>query len=180
MHDDDVLLALLAVFVPLSFASIGGGTSILAGIQHQAVDVHHWVTSREFVDMFAISRVAPGPGSMLTTLIGWHIAGWTGALVATLALFLPSSLLCYGVAFVWRRHRGKPWHTALEAGLAPVGIGLMIAGVFAIMQLAGGGALSWVLAFGTMALLMRWPKLHPLPLFFIGGVIAVIVRASLS
>ena len=101
MHDDDVLLALLAVFVPLSFASIGGGTSILAGIQHQAVDVHHWVTSREFVDMFAISRVAPGPGSMLTTLIGWHIAGWSGALVATLALCSPSWLLCWPESSSW-------------------------------------------------------------------------------
>ena len=180
MRDDNVLIGLVAVFVPLSFASIGGGTSILAGIQHQAVDVHHWVTSREFVDMFAISRAAPGPGSLLTTLIGWHIAGWAGALIATLALYVPSSLLCYGVAFVWRRHRGKVWHTALEEGLAPVGVGLMMAGVLVIMQLSGGGVLPWLLALGTMALLLRWPKLHPLPLFFMGGVIAVVVRAAVS
>lgn len=80
---DDVPLALLTVFVPFSLVSIGGGPSILAGIQHEAVDVHHWVTSREFVELFAISRAAPGPGSMLTTLIGWHVAGLTGAFVAT-------------------------------------------------------------------------------------------------
>ena len=113
---DDVPLALLTVFVPFSLVSIGGGPSILAGIQHEAVDVHHWVTSREFVELFAISRAAPGPGSMLTTLIGWHVAGLTGAFVATLALFVPSSLLCYGVAAVWNRHRGKRWHSALERG----------------------------------------------------------------
>ncbi|MEI9804123.1 MAG: chromate transporter [Pseudolabrys sp.] len=91
----------------------------MAGIQHQVVDVHHWVTAREFVDLFALSRASPGPGTMLATLIGWHVWGWTGALLATLGLFLPSSLLCYSVVRVWNRHRGKEWHTALERGLGP-------------------------------------------------------------
>jgi len=177
---DDVPLALLAVFVPFSLVSIGGGTSILAGIQHQAVDVHHWVTSREFVDLFAISRAAPKPGSMLTTLIGWHVGGLLGALVATLALFVPSSLLCYGVAAVWRRHRGKRWHSALEQGLAPVGIGLILAGALSILSLSGGGALSYALALGSAALLTWRPKVHPLLLFVIGGSIAVAARMLLA
>jgi len=173
---DDVPLALIAVFVPFSLVSIGGGTSILAGIQHQAVDVHHWVTSREFVDLFAISRAAPGPGSMLTTLIGWHVGGLAGALIATLSLFVPSSLLCYGVAAVWRRHRGKRWHSALEQGLTPVGIGLILAGALSILSLSGGGALSYGLAFGSAALLTWRPKVHPLLLFVLGGSIAVAVH----
>src|SRR5215213_3228847 len=132
----DLTWALAAVFVPFSLTSIGGAPSVFAGIQHQAVDVHHWVSAREFVDLFAISRAAPGPGSMLVTLIGWKVAGWWGALVATLALFIPSSLLCYGVARVWSRHRGKLWHTALEQGLAPVGAGLLLAAYFAHSALA--------------------------------------------
>jgi chromate transporter len=174
---DDLPLTLLAVFVPFSLVSIGGGTSVIAGIQHQAVDVHHWVTAREFVDLFAISRAAPGPGSMLTTLIGWHVWGWSGALIATLALFVPSSLLCYGVALVWRRYRGARWHTALEEGLAPVGIGLVLAGVVSILRLSGGGALSWVIALGSAGLLSWRPKLHPLLIFLMGGAIVVAVQA---
>ena len=177
---DNVPLALLAVFVPFSLVSIGGGTSILAGIQHQAVDVHHWVTSREFVDLFAISRASPGPGSMLTTLIGWHVAGLTGALVATFALFVPSSLLCYGVAAVWRRHRGKRWHSALEQGLAPVGIGLILAGALSILSLSGGGALTYALAVGSAAHLTWRPRVHPFLLFVLGGAIAVAAGAWLG
>jgi chromate transporter len=177
MKDDNILLALLAVFVPLSLVSIGGATSIIVGIQHQVVDVHHWVTTREFVDLFAISRAAPGPGSMLTTLVGWHVGGWIGALVATLAIFLPSSLLCYGAAFMWRRHRGKRWHTALEQGLAPVGIGLVLAGVIALFRVGGGGALPWIMAFASAGLMTWKPKLHPLLLFAIGGAIFVALRA---
>jgi chromate transporter len=173
----DASLALIAVFVPFSLASIGGGPSILAGIQHQAVDVNHWVTSREFIELFAISRAAPGPGSMLSTLIGWHVDGLTGALVATLALFVPSSLLCVSVAAVWNRHRGKRWHTALEQGLAPVGTGLILAGSLSILRLSGGGVLSYVLAFGSAAVLIWWPRLSPLLLLVLGACIAVSVRA---
>ena len=177
---DDLPLTLLAVFVPFSLVSIGGGTSIIAGIQHEAVDVHHWVTTREFVELFAISRAAPGPGSMLTTLIGWHVGGWFGALVATLALFLPSSLLCYAAAALWRRHRGKRWHTALEQGLAPIGIGLVLAGSLSILRISGGGMVAYALAFGSAALLTWRPKLHPLILFVIGAGVAVAVRATIS
>ena len=173
---DDALLALLVVFVPFSLVSIGGGTSILAGMQHESVDVHHWVSAREFVELFAISRAAPGPGLMLSTLIGWKVSGWAGAIVATLAIFVPSSLLCYTVALVWRRYRGRRWHTALEQGLAPVGIGLVLAGAVAVLRVSGGGVLSWGLAFASAGLLTWRPKLHPLIVFAIGGVVFVLLR----
>ena len=180
MRDNDLPLALLSVFVPFSLVSIGGGVSVLAGIQHEAVDARHWVTAREFVELFSISRAAPGPGSMLTTLIGWQVGGLFGALVATLALFVPSSLVCYGVAVVWRRHRGKRWHTALEQGLAPVGIGLILAGALSILRLNGGGVVSYALAFGSAALLTWQPRFHPLVLFVIGAGLAIAARIALS
>jgi chromate transporter len=175
---DSLPLTLIAVFASFSLVSIGGGTSVMAGIQHQAVDVQHWMTERDFVDLFAISRAAPGPGSMLTTLIGWHVMGWTGAILATLALFLPSSLLCYGVMHVWNRNRGKRWHTALEQGLSPIAVGLILAGVVALLRVNGGGVLSWIVAAASAAALTWWPRLHPLLAFFIGAVIFVVVRAT--
>lgn len=171
MQDKDAIWPLIAVFVPFSLASVGGGTSIFAGIQHQAVDVQHWVTSEQFVEMFAISRAAPGPGSMLVTLIGWKVAGWIGALTATLALFLPSSLLIFGIAKVWSRFRGRSWHTALENGLAPIGVGLTLAGVLAIARIAGFGPLGWAVAGGSAVLLGFRPKMHPLLLLAGGALI---------
>src|SRR5207245_6373678 len=123
-EDFSTLLALTLVFAPLSLLSIGGGASLLAEIEHQSVSVHAWTTQREFADLFAISRAAPGPGTMLSTLIGWKVAGLAGALTATLALYLPSSLLVYGAARLWARWRGSIWHTAVERGLAPIAAGL--------------------------------------------------------
>ena len=72
---------------------------------------------------------------MLTTLIGWKVAGLLGALVATLALYVPCSMLCFGVARTWNRYRGTKWHTAIENGLRPIGAGLMIAGGVMILRI---------------------------------------------
>jgi chromate transporter len=167
-HDWRTLLTLVLVFAPLSLFSIGGGASLLAEIEQQAVGIHHWTTQRQFADLFAISRAAPGPGTMLSTLIGWKIAGWAGALTATVALYLPSSLLVYGAARLWGRWRGSPWHTAVEQGLAPIAAGLMLAGGLAVLQVAGGFAV-WTAALVATAALLRWPKLHPLMLFAASG-----------
>src|ERR1700688_494181 len=108
----DSLIALAIVFAPLSLLSFGGGNAVLADIAQQAIAVHHWTSEREFADLFALSRAAPGPGSMLATLIGWRVAGIPGALIATVAFYLPSALLVFGAARVWGRWRGSRWHNA--------------------------------------------------------------------
>jgi chromate transporter len=172
---DNPYWSLVAVFVPFSLISFGGGPSIFAGIQHQAVDVHHWVSSREFVELFAISRAAPGPGSMLSTLVGWKAAGWWGALVATLALFVPSSLLCYAIVHVWNRHRGKQWHTALEQGLAPIGAGLLLAGVLSILRIADAGLSTMAVAIASGVIAMSFPRVHPLLLLGGGALIFMVL-----
>lgn len=169
MPDDwRTLLALIFVFGPLSLLSIGGGASLLAEIEHQAVGVHHWTTQRQFADLFAISRAAPGPGTMLSALIGWKVAGWTGALTATVALYLPSSLLVYGAARMWGRWRGSRWHAAIEQGLAPIAAGLVLAGGLAVLQVSGGRAV-WAGAIVATVVLLRWPRLNPLILFAASG-----------
>ena len=170
MPDDfRTLLTLVLVFVPLSLLSIGGGASLLADMEYQSVTIHGWTTPREFADLFAISRAAPGPGTMLSALIGWKAAGWTGALTATVALYLPSSLLVYGAARLWGRWRGSVWHTAVERGLGPVAAGLILSGGLAVLRVASGGAPVWIAAIAATVLLLVWPRLHPLVLFAAGG-----------
>ena len=99
----------------------------LAAIQRQVVDQHHWMTGPQFLNAFAISRMAPGPGSLLATLIGWQVAGFWGAVAATLGIFGPTAVLVYGIAVLWRRHQGALWQRALEGGLRPVAAGMILA-----------------------------------------------------
>src|ERR1700686_167896 len=162
------LIALGLVFAPLSLLSFGGGNAVIADIAQQSIVVHHWTSEREFADLFALSRAAPGPGSMLATLIGWKVAGTPGALMATLAFYLPSALLVFGAARVWGRWRGSQWHNAIERGLAPVAAGLFLSGGIVVLRASPAGWPVWAAAIVTTAALLCWPGLHPVPLL-LGG-----------
>jgi chromate transporter len=171
---DDPLFALIVVFVPLSLLSVGGGPSILAGIQN-AVAARHWMSERDFVDLFAIARAAPGPGVLLATLVGWKVAGLPGAAVASLALFVPSSILYYAIAKRWSDHRGKRWHSALEQGLAPVAAGLILGGSLLILRAGGGDPFLWAIAAASTLLLLWQPRFNPLWVLAAGGLAATLV-----
>jgi chromate transporter len=173
---DNPLLALLVTFAPLSLASIGGGLSILSDIQHQSVDVHHWLTQAQFLDDFGISRAAPGPNTLIVTLIGWQVAGWAGAAVASIAIFVPSSVLAYGLARVWRRYRGAPWQRKIERGLAPIAAGLILAGALNVLRNADGGWLAWAVAGVSTILLLTHQKLSPFLLLGMGALVFAAVN----
>jgi len=177
MEDSKTFLALLLVFAPLSLVSIGGGASVLAEMQHQSVVVHGWVTQHEFAELFAISRVAPGPGALLATLIGWQAAGWLGVLVVSLSYFLPSSVVVYVAAHFWNRWRGSALHAAVEEGFAPISAGLILAGAFAVLDTGGSGLLPWGTALGVAVGRFWRPNLHPLILLGLGTAVFTIVRS---
>ena len=173
----DTLIALGLVFAPLSLLSFGGGNAVIADIAQQAIQVQGWTSEREFADLFALSRAAPGPGSMLAALIGWRAAGIGGAAVATIAFYVPSAALVLAVARLWARWRGSVWHTAVERGMAPVAAGLFLSGGIAVLRASPGGPAVWVAAIATTLALLRWPKLHPVPLLLGGAVLFGVLGA---
>ncbi|WP_367850155.1 chromate transporter [Rhodoferax sp. WC2427] len=161
---------LLAVFAPLSFLSVGGGQSILADIHRQAVGVHGWMTDAQFLDLYALSRITPGPGSLLVTLVGWHVAGFWGALAASVAIFVPSSVLVFGLAHVWSRYRDRPAIRAIESGLTPVAAGMVLAASCTVLRAAEGGVWAWaVAALSTLAL--AWTRVNPLLVLAVGALV---------
>src|SRR6202051_4157104 len=109
------LLALMLVFSPLSILSIGGGQATIPENQHQTVMVHCVLTNDEFADLFAIARAAPGPSTLIVALIGWQVAGFLGALVETLDIFVPSSIVMYAASSWWLRKQ----HSAIRKARAP-------------------------------------------------------------
>lgn len=174
---DNLFVNLALVFIPFSLTSIGGGLAIIAGLQNETVNVHGWITEADFIHLFAVSRASPGPGTMLATALGWKIAGWTGALVASLAFFLPSSLLCYTVFRLTNTHREKQWHRVMREGLAPIGTGLIIAGVITLFRLADGGIPALTIA-GLSCALFSWKPKFPVLIVLVFGGLAAILASS--
>jgi chromate transporter len=172
MKSEDVW-ALIAAFAPLSLMAFGGNLSVLAPIQQQSVNVHGWLTPKEFTEFFALSRSSPGPGAMIVTLIGWKVAGWVGALVATLSLYLPSFTLALVVSRVWEKYRGRNWHTALQKGLTPIAGGLILAAIVSVLRLLNSPIMVAV-AFASFACFLVRPKLNPLIMLAAGGMVAIV------
>ncbi len=168
----NMLVSLAVLFAPLSLVSVGGGQTLVAEIHRQVVANHHWLTESQFVDAFAISRMAPGPGTLLVTLIGWRVAGFAGAVVASIAIFLPTSLLVYGLARIWARYRGARWQLALEAGLRPVAAGMILASGLVLIEALDGGWLARGIAVASTGVLLA-TRVNPLLLMAGGAVVFI-------
>lgn len=156
-----VLISLAIIFAELSLLAFGGGNTILPEMQRQVVEVHHWMSARDFSTMFALAQAAPGPNMMVVTLIGWRVAGWPGVLVTSLAKFGPSSVVTGLAMQVWRRYKDAPWRRAVQAGLIPVTVGLVCAGASLITQ---ASVHEWALAGITVicAAMTLTKRIHPL------------------
>ncbi|MBV9247906.1 MAG: chromate transporter [Acetobacteraceae bacterium] len=169
------LLQLAGLFGLLSLLAFGGGSGVLPDMQRAAVDVHHWLTGQEFLDLFAISRAAPGPGTLIVVLIGQKAAGLAGAAVAFVAMFTPSSLLVYAAARIWHGAARAPWRALVERALAPVAVGLTLASGLALIRGAEHGWAAYcVTAAATFA--FAFTNVHPLVL--LAGGAAVLLAAG--
>jgi chromate transporter len=148
-------------FLAMAFLAIGGVNAMLPEMHRQVVEVERWMSTSEFAALFAIGNAAPGPNLMIVTLIGWHVAGVAGALVATGAMIGPTSLLTYAVFHLWNRFREAPWRRPVQNGLAAVTVGLVAASAVLISAAAHTGIATAAITLGTAAM-SYWTKLNPL------------------
>ena len=149
------LFALAWTFLRLSFLAVGGGIGVVPEMQRQVVEIHGWLTARQFVDGYALSQITPGPGMLVTAFIGYRVQGLLGASVAMAAMFLPTSLLTWIVAHRWERIQGRPWPQAVERALAPLAVGLMAAGVYTVGRSAITDIPTVILALASVIILSR-------------------------
>lgn len=168
------LVTIALRFGVLSLIAVGGVTSILPEVHRVTVSVHHWLTDAEFTQMFAIAQASPGPNMLIVALIGFHVAGLPGALVAAGAICLPSCTLAFMVERVWQRFRGTPLRRAMEAGMAPITIGLMIATGWLVARGAPGAGWTAYAITGATAVLVLVTRVNPLWLFGAAGVLGLL------
>src|SRR5262249_21957134 len=102
-----------------------------------AVDVMHWMSDRQFADLYAIAQVTPGPNVIVVTLIGYQVAGLSGALVATLSMVAPTCVFAFFVGLTWDRFKEARWRVIIQAALVPLSLGLIGATTLVIARVAG-------------------------------------------
>jgi chromate transporter len=168
-----LLLEIALQFFVLSLLSIGGANAVIPEIQRRVVEIHHWMSDDDFAQLFALSQAAPGPNVLIVSLVGWKVAGVLGGVVAMLAMSGPSSLLTYAVAHAWERWRDAPWRIAIQRGLAPVTVGLVLSSGYILARAADH---SWVAYAMTVATLVPalFTRLHPLWLLGVAALLGAL------
>ena len=165
MRDDGgTLLALAGYFSLMSLFAIGGANSAVPEMYRVAVEIENWMTDRQFADTFAIAQLTPGPNVIIVALIGYHVAGVVGGLVATLAMCGPTCIFAFYVGGVWERFKHARWRSIIQAGLLPISIGLVFASAFVV---AWASAQNWIAIAVTLvtAIVTYITRLNPLWIF---------------
>ena len=167
-----VLGELVVMLAPLSLVAVGGANSVLPDIHRQVVVVHGWMTEREFASAFTLAQTVPGPNILVVSLIGWHVAGLAGAIVALVAMCGPSSLLALIVARSLSSVRVAFWRQRLQAGFGPLTVGLILASGIVLARGADQDPLALAVTAVSAGILLR-SKLHPLLLIGAGAALGV-------
>ncbi|NKE46904.1 chromate transporter [Roseomonas frigidaquae] len=154
-EDGDALGQLAIGFLAISLIAVGGGIAVVPEMNRLVVDVHGWMTDARFAQLFALAQAAPGPNVLVVGLIGWHVAGLTGMLVAILAMTGPAGLLAYGFSRLRSRLAGAAWLRTMEKGLVPVAVGLIFSSGIILAQAAAVNGLALAVTVGSTLFVWR-------------------------
>ena len=129
-----IYLQLFIAFCWVGVFCVGGGYASVPLIQQQVIDIHHWMTIQEFMDIFAISQMTPGPiGVNAATFVGARVAGLGGSIAATLGFVTPSMIIMYILARIVAKYGNVGAVKGILNGLRP-----------AVVALIGGAALLFI------------------------------------
>ena len=136
-----LLLALSSVFLRMGAVTFGGGFVMVPLIEAEVVRTNHWLTPQEFADATALGQITPGPVLITATFIGYRVAGTLGAVIATVAVFLPAFLMTIAAGSSLRRFRANRQVQSFLRGVTPAVVGLLVAAAWSIGR---AGIHTWV------------------------------------
>lgn len=132
-----IYLELFWSFVQVGLFCVGGGYASMPLIQAQVIDAHNWLTMSEFVDIFTISQMTPGPiGINAATFVGMKVAGIGGAIIATLGFVTPSFILGIILAKLFFKYGNIGVIRGVLNGLRPAVVALICSAGLSFIFLA--------------------------------------------
>ena len=126
------IIKLAWIFLKIGVVFFGGGYVLIPLLHRIMVDQLHWLTLNEFLDGLALSQLTPGPLAMLATYAGFKGGGMAGALVATISIFLPCTVLMLFLASRYERLRNMELVKAALDGIIPAVVGLVAAAAYGL------------------------------------------------
>ena len=129
-------LLLFWEFLKIGLFSVGGGMATLPFL-YDLSDSTGWFTHAQLADMLAVSESTPGPvGINMATYVGYTVGGFGGALLATLGVILPGTVIVLIIASMLDKFRGNKYVDAAFYGLRPASTGLIAAAGVSVVIIA--------------------------------------------
>lgn len=150
------LWGLFAVFVKIGAVLFGSGYVLLAFLRADLVERLGWLTEHQLLDAVAVGQVTPGPVFTTATFVGYLVAGWPGAVVATVGIFLPAFVFVALSGPLVPRLRRSPIASAVLDGVNVGSLALMAVVTWMLGRAAIVDGVTVTLAIAVFALLGRW------------------------
>jgi chromate transporter len=157
-----ILGKLLLFFLKAGALTFGSGLVIVPFLQQGVVQEHGWLGEREFLIAVAIGMISPGPVVITATFVGYLVAGFWGAVAATVGIFLPSFLLILIAAPILRRHRANRNVQGFVKGAFAAAIGTILGASALLGRIAIGDWLTVLIGAVSLLVLFRWRINNPL------------------
>lgn len=172
-----ILLELFISFAMISMLAFGGGNAVISLLERMSVDRMQWITPQDFAAAIGFAYITPGPILITSAFIGYRAAGFSGALVATVGVFLVPWLLSVLAAYQVQRYIQHPWLQGFGLGASPAVIGLLGITVFTLGRYAFHGWVYGVIS-GAALILALFTRVSPI-LILIGGTVLGAVAGPL-
>ena len=169
------LMPLFLVFLKLGVIVFGSGYVLLAFLQSDLVDRLHWVTQSQLLDAVTAGQVTPGPLFATATFLGYVIGGWSGAAVATAAIFLPSFVLAGVAAMLAERIRRSALAGAFLDGVNVAAVAVMASVAITLGRAALVDGWTWVVGIACIGLLFG-TKVNPAWLILGGAAVGLLAH----
>ena len=153
---------LFAFFLKAGSLTFGSGLVIVPFLEKGLVQQTGWLNEREFLVAVAMGMISPGPVVITATFVGYLVAGFGGAVVATIGIFLPSFLLILIVAPILMRYRTNPNVQGFIKGAYAAAIGTILGACVLLGRIAIGDWLTALIALVSLVVLFRWKVSNPL------------------
>ncbi len=168
-------LNLFFVFFRIGAFTFGGGYAMLPLIEREIVFVYQWLTQEEFIDIFAISQMSPGPIAInAATFVGYRFSGVLGALFATFGVVLPSFILVTNLAKVIQRNKNSLYLKGIFAGIRPAIIGLISAACLSMFHISVVDYKGVIIAILIFVIFVR-TKIHPIILILSSWLLGIVI-----
>lgn len=164
-------VTLLGKFAFLSFLAVGGVMAVAPDMHRVVVDGLSLVSSEDFLAAVTLGKLSPGPNALFVAVLGYQIAGFSGALLIMVAMFVPSAIFAFYVTRWRQRNTHRLSVQSFAIGASPVVVGLLFSTAFILVK--DFSEFSTLTCVVMVALIVWRTRIHLLLLMTLGALLGL-------